>query len=159
MPERRRTLRNILKVQGPLIIAVGIGWLLIPTRGRLSGVVWLEDLLSWIPGPSTVDTEIGLGWVICGLIMSLGGFLGSKLKALENAGFVSALCWFVGTSLVYFFAAATGYAPNGALNAISYLVFAAPYFGLMIRPPKNSVEPLVYPEVLKIREGGDRRES
>lgn len=136
MPERNRTLRNILKIQGLTTIAIGIGWLVVPSRGRLNGVLWLEDILAWVPF-FTVDVKVGIGWIISGVLMLLAGWFGRKSKSLENAGFVAALCWPLGMALVYFFAAGTGYAPNGALNAISYLNFAAPYVGFMLWPPRN----------------------
>lgn len=160
MPERNRTLRNIFKIQGPILTLIGVSWLAITTQSRLDGVLWLEDFLSWIPGPTTVDMEIGIGWIICGILVTLGGFLGRKFKVLENAGFIAVLCWPVAMALVYIFAMATGYAPNGINSSLAYLAITAPYVGFMLWPQRDwKISPAVASEVNRVRQEAIDSES
>lgn len=137
MPERNRILRNIMKAHGPLVVAVGVTWMSVTTQTRLTGVEWLEEVLEWVPGPSSVDFEVGLLWVLCGLLMCLGGFLGSKWIALENAGYLAALCWPVAVACIFFVSFLLGAGPNTVVAGLSYLSFAAPYVGFLLWPPRR----------------------
>lgn len=130
-----------------MLIAFGIGfilfgatWIGFPTPGRLEGVVWLEDILSVIPGPLTVAMKIGIGWVLTGLTMTFCGFFGERFSSAESTGFLVALGWPLLMSFTFVAAMATGYAPNGINSALIYLIFATPWVSYLFLPRPASTE-------------------
>lgn len=137
----KRYLRLILFYQGIVTMGMGLTWVLDFTSGRFRGVVWLDELLNFVPYLD-VDDKVGALWLLSGVIMTLSGTRLSRTRGwLENAGFVMGIAMplFMGSLFVASFF--MGINSNGYISAISYLMFATPYLAyLRIKPQELSDE-------------------
>lgn len=134
-------LRLILFYQGIVTMGMGLTWIFDYTSGRFRGVLWLEEILEFIPFLN-IDDKIGILWFLSGLVMMLAGTRLSHTRGwLENAGFIMGLSIPLFMGFLFVAAFFMGVNPNGYITFISYMLFSSPYFAyLRIKPQELSDE-------------------
>lgn len=142
MPERKFLLSRFLVAQGVFTTGVGLTWLMAATSGRLAGIAWLEYVLAWVPGDIGLDAKVGATWILCGIIMALGGAFYEKLPKLGAAAYGIGLCLPFAMALIFMGAWITsGFTGHQYANAWSYIGFTTFLWVYMIPNRKKGVIP------------------